>query len=122
MVQRPSSTIIALLWLLALVDGQETPKDGSTLQPAEVLGMGVSPASPLFARGMLDIRQITAVAANPDGVVARQSVALRARIAAEEAAASIQEADVAAADLHANLAQFVIRPLGLGNAENLARM
>lgn len=58
MVQRPSSTIVALLWLLALVDGQETPKDGSTLQPAEVLGMGLSPASPLFARGMLDIRQV----------------------------------------------------------------
>ncbi|QSS59676.1 hypothetical protein I7I51_09112 [Histoplasma capsulatum] len=66
--------------------------------------------------------RITAVAANPDGVVARQSVARRARIAAEEAAASIQEADVAVADLHAHLAQFVIRPLGLGNAENLARI
>ncbi|OJD15339.1 hypothetical protein AJ78_04384 [Emergomyces pasteurianus Ep9510] len=96
-----SIALAAFLWLLALVDAQGAPKDDSA--PAEVLGNGFSPASPLFARGMLDTRQITVAAVKLDGVVALPNVAPGARTAAVVAAASTQAASVVGVAPHALL-------------------
>ncbi|PGH34327.1 hypothetical protein GX50_02810 [[Emmonsia] crescens] len=116
-----SFTIYALLWLLALVGAQETPEDPSNLPPAQVLGNGFSPASPLSARGMLDTRQITAAVVNPDRVVALPSVALGARTAVAAAVVFTQAASVVEVVPHARLARPAIWPPGVGNAESSAQ-
>ncbi|KKZ63913.1 hypothetical protein EMCG_01771 [[Emmonsia] crescens] len=116
-----SFAIYALLWLLALVGAQENPEDPSALPPAEVLGSGFSPASPLSARGMLDTRQITAAVVNRDGVVALQSVAPGARTAVAAAVVFTQAASVVEMVPRAPLARPAIWPPGVGNAESAAQ-
>ncbi|OAX81556.1 hypothetical protein ACJ72_04100 [Emergomyces africanus] len=117
--------LVTFPWVLALVDAQGTVTDDSALTPAEVLGNGFSPASPLFARDILDTRQIynciTVVAVRLAGAAALPNVAPGGRTAAEVVVVSTQVASVVGVAPRARLARPAIGHPGLGDAGNPAR-
>ncbi|KGQ01124.1 hypothetical protein PAAG_12162 [Paracoccidioides lutzii Pb01] len=136
-----SVAAVSLLCLFAPVSAQENLEDETALSAAEVLGNGVSPASPLFSRNILDSRQtyrcvdagyypcsrmfmtpINVAAVDPDGAAVRPIVVRLAQPAVMAAVVSIRaESAVGTASL-AVLALSAISSVESGDAELPARL
>ncbi|PGH05858.1 hypothetical protein AJ79_06700 [Helicocarpus griseus UAMH5409] len=83
MAKLPSISTFTLIWLFTLVNAQKKPNNDSG-QPAQKIGNGFSPASPLFT---------SAVAVKSAGTAVQPNVAPAAHDAAKKAAASTPAAN-----------------------------